>query len=99
MTETLSDGLYLRRDFLPPQDMPAVLAALDSLVFHWMPSEALRLLGRGRTEQVSPGDPVVGAALDQIRHVLAPAALGWASACGFSVDAEPHVQLFPVRMI
>jgi hypothetical protein len=99
MSDPVADGVYLRRDFLPPSDMDAVLKALNRLSSSWTPSEALRALGRGRTDQVRGADFVVQAALDQIRRVLSPAALRWARTCGFNLPVSPHLQLFPVRMI
>jgi hypothetical protein len=99
MSKPDPDGVFLRRDFLSPPEMAAVLAALDRLSGSWTPSEALRALGRGRTDQVRSGDFVANAALDQIRRVLAPAALTWARACGFKLPISPLIQMFPVRMI
>jgi hypothetical protein len=99
MSETDSDALHLQQNFLAPSEMLAVLRALDRLSSKWTPSEALRLLGRGRTDQVPANDAVVRAALDQIREVLAPRALEWATRCGFKFKGAPHLQLFPVKMM
>ncbi len=99
MSETVGDGVFLKRDFLPPLDMTAVLAALARLSSSWTPSEALRALGRGRTDQVRGTDFAVQAALDQVRRLLTPPMLRWARGCGFNLAVSPLVQMFPVRMM
>jgi hypothetical protein len=99
MPEPLADGPHIRRDFLPPADLLRVLAALDGLSASWTPSEALGLLGRRGTTQVRSADILVQSQLDEVRRILAPAALVWARACGFWFPTAPHLQLFPVRMV
>jgi hypothetical protein len=98
MGEAASDGVFLSRDFLPPSDFEAILAALERLSPCWAPSEALRALGRGWTDQVRGRDFVAQAALDQIRRVLTPPTLRWARQCGFKLTISPLIQMFPVRM-
>jgi hypothetical protein len=99
MPETIGDGVFLQREFLAPLEMDAVLTALDRLSPCWAPSEALRALGRGRTDQVRGSDFVVQGALDQIRRLLTPPMLKWARGCGFKLTISPLVQIFPVRMM
>ena len=99
MTDTVADGVFLRRDFLPPAELSAVMASLDRLSPCWAPSEALRALGRGRTDQVRGSEFVAQAALDQIRRLLTPPMLKWARDCGFKLAVLPMIQMFPVRMM
>lgn len=94
-----AEGLFLRRDFLPPATLLKMLGALDRLGAHWRPSEALGLLGRGGTWQIRPGDLAVQGQLDLIRDALALPTLRWARSCGFRFSDAPFVALFPVRMI
>jgi hypothetical protein len=99
MTETRADGLFVRRNFLPPTTLLGLLAALDRLGPAWAPSQEMRLLGRGHTSQVRPTDLVARGPLDEIRQTLAPAVLRWAQECGFRFLSPPTLQLFPVRML
>jgi hypothetical protein len=98
MPEPIADGVFLGRDFLPLAEMTAVQTALDRLSSSWAPSEALRALGRGRTDQVRGSDFTAQAALDQIRRLLTPPTLRWARTCGFKLAVAPLTQMFPVRM-
>jgi hypothetical protein len=99
MPEQLSDGVFVGRNFLSPFDLVRLLDLLQRLSPSWASSEALGLLGRGGTEQIRPNNLAVQALLDEIRLMLAPAALRWARSCGFALPAAPHLQLFPVRMV
>ena len=99
MTENPADGVYVRRGFLPPAELLRMLSAVDRLAPAWAPSQEMRLLGRGHTSQVRPGDVLAQGPLDEIRQVLAPAVLRWAQTCGFRFPAPPTLQLFPVRML
>lgn len=99
MPDPIPGGPFVRRDFLSPLDLMKALAALDSLSSSWAPSREMRLLGRGQTSQVRGADLAVQAKLDQVRALLAPAALQWAKACGFWFPRPPTLQLFPVRMV
>lgn len=91
--------VHIQRDFLPPLALSKTLAAFDRLSPSWRSSESLGLLGRSQTSQVSAGDIVVQAPLDDLRQALAGAALAWARRCGFSFGAPPFLQIFPVRML
>ena len=91
--------LHLQRSFLPPLALSRTLAALDRLSSSWRPSEALGLLGRSQTSQIRPTDLVARAPLDEIRHCLAAATLGWTRRCGFQFGATPFLHIFPVRML
>ena len=86
-------------NFLPPLALSRTLAALDRLTSSWRSSEALGLLGRSHTSQIRASDLVAQAPLDEIRGVLAVAALQWAQRCGFVFRAPPFLQMFPVRML
>ncbi|HVM98792.1 MAG TPA: hypothetical protein VMT68_01155 [Caulobacteraceae bacterium] len=97
--EAVAEGVYRRRDFLPPASLLRVLDALGRLSASWRPSEALGLLGRGATGQVGAGALAVQTPLDEIRAILAPATLDWARRCGFWFPRPPQLQLFPVRMV
>jgi len=99
MAESHSDGIFIRQGFLSPFALAKVLGAFDRLAPRWRDSEALGLLGRGGASQLRASDIAVRAQLDEIRTVLAPAALQWARACGFRLPPAPYLQLFPVRMI
>ncbi|HTX49263.1 MAG TPA: 2OG-Fe(II) oxygenase [Caulobacteraceae bacterium] len=99
MIETLAEGVYVRRGFLPPRALLEVLAALDRLGPAWASSREMRLLGRGQTSQVRPTDLVARGPLDEVRRTLAPAVLRSARDCGFRFPAPPTLQLFPVRML
>jgi 2OG-Fe(II) oxygenase superfamily len=99
MAEPHSDGIFVRRDFLSPFALARVLGAFDRLATSWASSESLGLLGRAGTTQVRATDIAVRARLDEIRGVLAPAALNWARTCGFRLPPAPHLQIFPVRML
>ncbi len=94
-----AEGAFVRPNFLSPFVLVRLLDALERLSPAWAPSERMGLLGRGGTEQVRPTNLAVQAALDEIRHALAPAALQWARSCGFRLPAAPLLQLFPVRMV
>jgi hypothetical protein len=93
-----AQGVFVRPGFLPPSAMLKVVAALDRLEANWAQSEAMGLLGRGRTGQVDPGNLAAQGQLDEIRETLAPAVLHSAKACGFWFPTLPRLQLFPVRM-
>ena len=97
--QTPADEVFVRRGFLPPFDMLKVLGALDRLSAAWASSEDLGLLGRGQTGQIRVTGIAAQAHMDEIREIIAPAALGWARSCGFRFAAAPHLQLFPVRMV
>ncbi|MGH6957191.1 MAG: hypothetical protein ACREEW_11065, partial [Caulobacteraceae bacterium] len=97
--EPAAEGLYVRRGFLSPLDLTRALAALERLSAKWASSEALGLLGRGRTTQVLATDIAVRTRLDEIGRALAGPTLAWARACGFLLPPSPHIQLFPVRMV
>ena len=99
MAEPQSDGIFIRRGFLSPFALAQVLSALDRLAPRWTDSEALGLLGRGGTSQLRASDIAVRTQLDQVRAVLAPAALQWARSCGFRLPLAPYLSLFPVRMV
>ncbi len=99
MAEPLSNGVYIRRDFLSFPALLKMLDGLDRLSARWTPSQSLGLLGRGQTGQIRPTDIAVQAELDEIGHVIAPAALSWARTCGFWFPDTAPVQLFPVRMV
>jgi hypothetical protein len=94
-----ADVVHIRRAFLPPHAMLKVMAALERLSSSWTSSEALGLVGRGQTGQLRADSIAIQAQLAEIRQVLAPAALQWARACGFWFPNQPHLQLFPVRMV
>lgn len=91
--------VHVQRNFLPPLALSRTLAALERLSSSWRPSEALGLLGRSHTSQVRASDLIVQAPLDEIRGVLAVAALQWAKRCGFPFRGPPFLQIFPVRML
>src|SRR6202011_948585 len=95
----LAEGLFIRRNFLTPAALLRVLDAIGRLSTSWESSEELDLLGRGQTGQIRAVGIAAQSALDEIRAVLAPAALNWARACGFWFPRAPHLQLFPVRMV
>ncbi|HUO12868.1 MAG TPA: hypothetical protein VMU37_08945, partial [Caulobacteraceae bacterium] len=99
MAEPHSDGIFIRRDFLSPFALAKVLAAFDRLAPRWTDSESLGLLGRGGASQLRADDIAARAQLDQIRAVLAPAALQWARSCGFRFPPQPYLQMFPVRLV
>jgi len=99
MAEPHTDGIFIRRSFLSPFDLAKVLGAFDRLAPRWTASEALGLLGRGGAFQLRASDIAARAQLDEIRAVLAPAALQWARGCGFRLPPAPYLQLFPVRMV
>jgi hypothetical protein len=99
MAEPLSNGVYVRRDFLSFPALLKTLEVLDRLSASWTPSQALGLLGRGQTGQIRPTDIAVQAQLDQVGRALAPAAMDWSRACGFRFPHAPQVQMFPVRMV
>ena len=99
MPEPLPDDVFVRRGFLPPFAMLKVLGALDRLSAAWASSEDLGLLGRGQTGQIRVTGIAAQAQMDEIRALVAPAALAWARNCGFRFVAAPHLQLFPVRMV
>jgi len=93
------DGVFFRRAFLPPLAMTKVLGALDRLSASWASSEGLGLLGRGQTGQIRVSGIAAQAQMDEVRQLVAPAALQWARGCGFQLRAAPFLQLFPVRMV
>jgi hypothetical protein len=97
--EALAEGVYRRRSFLPPQALLRVVDALSRLSVSWRSSEAMGLLGRGSTGQVSAGSLAAQGPLDEIREILAPAVLDWARRCGFWFPRPPQLQIFPVRMV
>jgi hypothetical protein len=99
MPESLADGVFLGRVFLAPAVFAKLLAAIDRLASSWASSEELGLLGRSHTSQVRPTDLAAQGPLDEIRLILAPAALQWAQRCGIVFPRPPHLQLFPVRMV
>jgi hypothetical protein len=99
MAEPLANGVYIRRDFLSLPALLKLLGGLDRLSARWAPSEALGLLGRGKTSQIRPADIAVQAQMDEIGRALAPDAVLWARTCGFAISATPQIQLFPVRML
>jgi hypothetical protein len=99
MPEPLSDGVHVRRNFLPLPALLKLIDRLDRLSASWTPSQALGLLGRGQTSQIRPTDIAVQAQLDEIGHMIAPAAVQWARTCGFWFPETSPVQLFPVQMI
>jgi hypothetical protein len=99
MIETLAPGVTVRRGFLPPAQLLALLAALDRLAPAWQPSQTMRLLGRGTTLQVRPTDLVAQGPLGDIRRMLAPQVLEAALSAGFRFPRPPVLQLFPVRML
>lgn len=99
MVEPLANGVYIRRDFLSLPALLKLLGGLDRLSQRWESSEALGLLGRGKTTQIRAADIAVQAQIDEIGHAIAPGALLWARTCGFRLPAAPQIQLFPVRMV
>ena len=99
MAEPHSDGIFIGRSFLSPFALAKVLGAFDRLAPRWTASEALGLLGRGGAFQLRASDIAALAQLDEIRGVLAPAALRWARDRGFRLPPAPHLQIFPVRMV
>jgi len=99
MAQPHADGVYIRRDFLPPLELAKLLAVFDRLAPRWASSQALGLLGRGGTSQLRVSDIATRALLDEIRLALAPATLGWARGCGFPLPPTPQLVLFPVRMV
>jgi 2OG-Fe(II) oxygenase superfamily len=94
-----ADGVYIRRDFLPPLELAKLLGVFERLAPHWAPSQALGLLGRAGTTQLRASDIATQARLDEVRRALAPSALHWARDCGFRLSPTPYLQLFPVRMV
>ncbi len=99
MADPLANGVFIRRDFLSLPALLKLLGGLDRLAASWAPSEALGLLGRGKTSQIRPADIVVQAQMDEIGRAIAPGALLWARRCGFRLPATPQIQIFPVRMV
>jgi hypothetical protein len=99
MAEPHADGVYIRRDFLPPLELAKLLAVFDRLAPRWASSQALGLLGRAGTTQLRASDIATRAALDEVRLALAPPVLRWARECGFRLSPAPYLQLFPVRMV
>jgi hypothetical protein len=99
MADPLANGVYIRRDFLSLSALLKLLSGLDRLSANWAPSEALGLLGRGKTSQIRPADIAAQAQMDEIGNAIAPEALLWARTCGFRLPAAPQIQLFPVRMV
>jgi hypothetical protein len=99
MADPLANGVFIRRDFLSFQALAKLLGGLDRLATNWAPSEALGLLGRGKTSQIRPADIAVQAQMNEIGQALAPGALVWARTCGFRLPAQPQIQVFPVRMV
>ena len=99
MAEPLANGVHIRRDFLSLSALLKLLGGLDRLSQRWESSEALGLLGRGKTTQIRAADIAVQAQIDEIGHAIAPGALLWARTCGFRLPAAPQIQLFPVRMV
>jgi hypothetical protein len=99
MAEPHADGVYIRRDFLPPLELARLLAVFDRLAPHWAPSQALGLLGRAGTTQLRASDIATQSRLDEVRRALASVTLRWARGCGFRLSPTPHLQLFPVRMV
>jgi hypothetical protein len=97
--QTAADDVFVHRGFLPPFAMLKVLGALDRLSAAWASSEDLGLLGRGQTGQIRVTGIAAQAQMDEIRELVAPAALDWARSCGFRFATAPHLQLFPVRMV
>jgi len=93
-----TDGVWVKRNFLPPFALVGVLDALDGLGPRWADSERLGLLGRGGVSQVRVDAEADRRRLDVVREALATAVLRWARSCGFQFAAPPALQLFPVRM-
>jgi hypothetical protein len=99
MSDAPTNGLYLRRDFLPLATLLKLQGVLDRLTARWIPSQDLGLLGRGQTSQIRPTDIAVQAEFDQLGNAIAPEALQWAKICGFRFPRPPQMQVFPVRMV
>jgi hypothetical protein len=98
MPDALPHGVFVRPNLLPPLEFARVLAALERLSGSWARSEDLGLLGRNHTRQVRGGDIAAQGPLDEIRAIVAPAALAANRAAGFAFPRPPHLQLFPVLM-
>jgi 2OG-Fe(II) oxygenase superfamily len=99
MAEPHTDGVFIRRDFLPPLELAKLLGVFDRLEPHWASSQALGLLGRAGTMQLRASDIATQARLDEVRRALALPVLRWARNCGFRLSPAPYLQLFPVRMV